>query len=357
MRYMRSITIAFVILFIICIVPGGTASHSGSFPPRYRLIDLGTLWNDASYANALNDRGMVVGMSGNGRFLPLADIKIHPFVWENGKLTDLNPDLMGRAWAHGINNAGMIVGRAQITTSSVRPCLYEKGRAIELNVGNGKDNGRAKAVSSKGSVVGAASFGGAEHAFLFKDHIGTDLGTLYGGHSEALSVNGSDVVVGWSHSYVTSIKHAFRWKEGSLQDLGTLGGRDSEAKSINADGVIVGEADVKAGPRHAFLWKEGRMIDLGAPEPGDSEASSINDQGEIVGSCLSEKRKGDTARHAVVWRDRKRYELNRVTVNRGKWYLLYANQINNRGEICGAGILNGKFRAFLLRPVSGDIRR
>ena len=68
--------------------------------------DLGTLGGTYSSANAVNDRGQVVGVS-NLKY----DARRHAFLWENGRMRDLGT-LPGDTWsaATGIDNRGRVVG-------------------------------------------------------------------------------------------------------------------------------------------------------------------------------------------------------------------------------------------------------
>jgi probable HAF family extracellular repeat protein len=74
----------------------------------YTLTDLGTLGGASSYAYGLNNAGQVVGVA------QLANLQQHAFVWDNGVMTDLDPNdftFGGPAsTANAINDAGQIVG-------------------------------------------------------------------------------------------------------------------------------------------------------------------------------------------------------------------------------------------------------
>jgi len=72
-------------------------------------FDLGTLGSDYSIAYGINDVGKVVGDSFTSSGQP------HAFLWNNGKMFDLNNLLSDNSgWelvsAQGINNRGQIVG-------------------------------------------------------------------------------------------------------------------------------------------------------------------------------------------------------------------------------------------------------
>ena len=76
--------------------------------------------------------------------------------------------------------------------------------------------------------------------------------------------------------------HAFLWKNGVMRDLGTLGGQYSVATCLNDSGTIGGYSytapNFSRGP-HAFVVRGRRMSDLGAlPGCSQSLAYSINKQ-------------------------------------------------------------------------------
>ncbi len=108
----------------------------------------------------------------------------------------------------------------------------------------------------------------------------TDLGTLPGGtNSQALAVNNSGQVVGWS-STSNSPMHAFLYNLGTMTDLGTLYGRYSAAYAINNNGQLVGESDGAA-----FRYSAGTMTDLGMSGTfyDGSAAYGLNDNSQVVG--------------------------------------------------------------------------
>ncbi len=165
--------------------------------------------DSTSAATGINDKGQVVGISGD------CDIAVgqlsarHSVIWENGVPTNIG-DLGGDAWhtPMDIDNAGDVVG-----------------------------------FSNPRGVVGI-DFN--PHAFLWTKAGGIrDLRTLPGDdNSQALGVNSSLQVVGVSSG---ATNRAFLWENGVMQDLNTLVGPNFPdqlivAQHINEDGVIVGRA-------------------------------------------------------------------------------------------------------------------
>ncbi|GEM_PF-1029992 len=69
--------------------------------------DLGSLGGSYSVANAVNNRGQIVGGSKIG-----GDVTFHAFVYDGGNMRDINPPGVASSVADGINDDGLIVGQA-----------------------------------------------------------------------------------------------------------------------------------------------------------------------------------------------------------------------------------------------------
>lgn len=334
------------ICFSALAAPGAT-SLAGS--PSYVATDLGTLGGSESRANALNDKGQVVGGSRT------ANDVTHAFLWQKGLMSDLGTLGGQTSVANGINKHGEITGEAQTSYSgpdfgSIHAFRYEKGKMVDLGTLGGSGSS-ANAINDKGEVVGyAVTAGGAFHAALWsKKNQVVDLGTLGGSFSIATGINGGGDVVGFSSTGDGSI-HAFRWQDGVMTDIGTLGGGSSFANGINNEGEVVGVASTAGGSDHAFLWANGVMTDLGTL-PGDtsSQAISINDTPLAVGVSLHGPSVAvlfDPVAHTVT------AISTLVTNNVGISYDT-ANAISAGGSIAGNGVKGNAERAFLLTPVAG----
>ncbi len=146
---------------------------------------------------------------------------------------------------------------------------------------------QALSINDSGQVVGNANTsGGDEHAFLYSGGVMKDLGTLGGTNSLALAINDSGQIVG-SASLANGDLHAFLYSN-TMIDLGTLGGTDSAASDINNSGQIAGDADTTNEVTHAFLFSGGTMTDLNISAATNfSTTEAINDNGEIIGRVLS----------------------------------------------------------------------
>ncbi|WP_158623353.1 hypothetical protein [Corallococcus sp. CA053C] len=104
-----------------------------------RMIDLGDLGGGVSRARAINDFGQVVGTSLNGRNFNV------PFVWSNGKMTELQFLLApGTGWflteVASINNAGQIVGSGNFSGGGDRAYLLDLNACIDTDGNGNPDN-------------------------------------------------------------------------------------------------------------------------------------------------------------------------------------------------------------------------
>ncbi len=118
--------------------------------------DLGTLAGTAAAASGaedLNDNSQVVGWSGTATGLPHATL----FLIDAGgaviSRTDLGVLAGSSSYAHGVNNAGMVVG-----TSDARAFIWQSGTMTDLNVAIASTSGwmisNAAAINDSGVIVG-----------------------------------------------------------------------------------------------------------------------------------------------------------------------------------------------------------
>ena len=326
------------------LIMGG--SENGSFDPitglpeqvavRWEkdgsIVNLGTLGGSFSFANAMNNRGEVIGLALNTvpdqySFIGLGT-ETHGFIWRNGYMEDLGTLGGPDSWGAAINERGQVVGWA-FTNSTPNlvtgiptqdPFLWQDGRMLDLGtlggtlgyVGSAANPGNGGAINNRGQVVGTSNLAG-------------DL----------------------TH-------HPFLWNEGSLTDLGTLGGDNGEAYGINDAGETIGRADVP-GPshyHHGFLWRNGTMIDLGVPNGATcSTANQINSKGQIIvdaGVC-------GVGGIASLWQDGVLYDVNTLIPANSGFFISDLNFINDRGEIAATGVLaNGDKHDLLLVPADGN---
>lgn len=110
-----------------------------------KMHDMGSLGGVIGFPVALNQHGQAIGGSSTAAnptacWVPsfssweFGDANCHPFLWESGRLTDLNRSTPGAApqTADAINDVGEIVGGATFATQIHDAYLRRDGAAIDL---------------------------------------------------------------------------------------------------------------------------------------------------------------------------------------------------------------------------------
>jgi probable HAF family extracellular repeat protein len=368
------------------------AAQAQNATPRYVIHDLGALPGGGfSQPGTLNDAGVVAGVS-----VALAPHGFqHAVLWVGGHLVDLNqPDDHGlNALAYGINSLGRV--SIQTETSASDPndedfCAYgtdhvctaavwQGGRFVNLPTLGG-NNSTVGNVNSFGQIPGVAETAVSDPSCASKLPNqklryqaviwGPDLRSVrrlprFGNDTVSVGMwmNDYGQVVGTSGACSNTSPpplavgpHAILWEaDGTPVDLGNLGSTAvNVALGINNRGDVVGSSSPRddSTPFYGnvgFLWtRHDGMKPLGTLS-GDvaSVAAAINDAGEIVGISI------DTAGNlrAVYWHDGKWVDLNTQVAAGSNLSLMWAADINNRGEITGWGVTpTGETHAFLAVP-------
>lgn len=332
--------------------PISRAQSEASATPRhrhYKLFDLGTFGGAASgilfQPNILNRQGAVVGWSETSSPDPNApncvDVSClvsHAFKWQDGKTLDLgalpgaNSSGIPNQSASGIDERGVVIGSSE--TGEIDPLLgqpeyeavmWKNGHIVRLGTLGGHFSLAIDLVEN-GDVIGGAAntvpdawFGsGTEvHAFLWRNGVMHDLGTLGGPDSLATDINHRGQIAGFSLTnsepnpttgFPTT--HAFLWEHGEMRDLGSLGGTSVDAGILNDRGQMIGGSTLAGDvDQHAFLWDGGELNDLGTLGGTFSTATDLNEKGYITGGATLPN---DESIHAVLWKGKSIQDLGTV---------------------------------------------
>lgn len=249
------------------------------------MRELPTLGGTHAFAAGVNNRGQVVGWAETPVHDPTCTgaqvLQFRAVVWEpkRGSVQEL-PPLPGdsASSAVAINNRGQVVGisgdcdQAVGRFSARRAVLWDRGVPRRIPDLGGIAWHTPQDINEAGDVVGFSNPPGADppgqfiaRAFLWQSGADTviDLGTLPGDtRSQGQALNGRGQVVGVSFGGEEGTR-AFLWQEGTMMDLNDLAGpgfgteapyRLASARDISDAGRITGDVEEAAtGRRLAFV--------------------------------------------------------------------------------------------------------
>jgi probable HAF family extracellular repeat protein len=368
------------ILFVAALMAGRVTGQSaaGNSTATYTVRNLGTLGGVTSVGDTINDLGWVMGNSD-----PAGDTTTRAALWAYG----LQFDLGTLGGANSVvefpiqNNFGLIAGISE--TAELDPlnenwscagffptappdhhiCLgfvkYGLGPMLPLPTLGGV-NGYASGANNLGQVAGWAETPVHDSTCAFPqilqfeavvyepDLRARELPPLPGDlDGAATDINDLGQVIGISGICDNAVgaytaKHMVLWENGQPTRIPDFGGKGWNTPwQINDRGEVVGFAD-KAGDvidgvltanPIAFVWskEKGRQEIKPLPEDTNSIAYGINNLGQVVGQSFG----GPEGSRAFLWQNGKSYDLNELVTSNANLYLMYAQGINDRGEIVG----------------------
>jgi probable HAF family extracellular repeat protein len=255
----------------------GTETHGFIWRNGY-MEDLGTLGGPDSWGAEVNERSQVVGWSyvdstpnaNNGDFcmpnVPTQD----PFLREkDGRMLDLGT-FGGTCGVVGsfeggsggaINKRGQIIGTSNLAGNQTHHAFLWEGSLTDLGTLGG-GNSEAYWINDAGEVVGQADLPGSQqnhHGFLWRKGMMTDLGVPHGQPcSTAIDINAKGQVILGTGACDGSGGPGSLWQDGVLYDLNMLIPRNSgffigDVNFINDDGEIAATGILPNGDQHDLL--------------------------------------------------------------------------------------------------------
>lgn len=365
------------------------AENERAKPPRYTIVDLGTLGGSFSQGISVNDRGWVVGTS-----TLTGDQMEHEFLWRDGKMTDVGSSFGSlnslASDGAGINREGTLTGILDTSTPDPNgedfcgigdhniclPFVWRKGTAALLPLPGG-NNGATNELNNRGEIVGTGEAGQPDSSCVppqVLDQVAVvwgprrnDIRQLppYGDDTEAaaIGINDKGEVVGTSgkcqyfNQSFGSIE-AILWRNGRPINLGNLGfNLFNIAFSINNRSEITGQASMSETSGsfhvfHAYLWRHGVMKDLGSlPGYPFSLGNVINDKTQIVGIAQTA-----SASRGFLWQHGAMYDINALIPKGANFNVIAAEGLNDRGQIAGWGIpgSGSSVHAFVATPCDAE---
>ncbi len=339
----------------------------------FHVRDLGPIYGDESSASAINNASLVVGASSS------------PTGWSQATSWVPDPAVYGMPVASfvseeeqptraiGVDDLGVIVGVrfAPAAFDNLRTVATEwtGSKMVDLYGLGAHFDGGAADVNNNGWITGTASIPDAaagNQAFIWKyayeEH---QISVVPDGSAFGTAINNGNRVVGAIER--DGRRTAALWdffaehpESYTLPNDGVDG--DSAAEDINDSDVVVGYATMN-GVQRPTRWTLFKLDALELPALASrGVATGINNYGQIVGFFMIPSGNAEQERaflydspviigHGIVYAPPRIVDLNTLIHPGSGWQLRTATGINDLGQICGNGTLNGKSHGFRLDPI------
>ncbi|MBL8765309.1 MAG: hypothetical protein JNM07_13680 [Phycisphaerae bacterium] len=354
-----------------------TVRAQGAPPRQYYITDIGFIGGDtASAAYHVNDYGQVVGYSGAGG-------NYQPFLWQpvapnsiTGSIHAIGTFGGASGAATSINRYGQVSGYSTDSSGNNQMFLWSPtannwnttGGSMHQLGSVGYPNYWPTGINDSGQVAGSAT----SSPVLWTPNTsngtsGTTQILPVSSYGSARALNNGGEAAGHMAGYGGTYQ-AVRYTPGSggytyknIGDvLGSAAYGPGAAEGVNDNGIVTGSCSGNAsgGQPRAFLWNSSDQVcTIYTPNLLYTAGNDANELGAAVGyfsdapnvtkSYLYE----GAMNGGMTFDPNQFYDLQYGIDPSLGWNLLGAFGINNAGQICGYGVLNGATHAYLLTPV------
>lgn len=312
-------------------------THARTLPPAYTIVPVPLpAGSTDGRAYDINADGVVAG-DGFG------DVG-QPFVWDGHSAA---PTVLTSASStlRAISNAGQAVGGYTLGSSFHAFTWKSPGPIADIHNFTGNFS-YASGVNDAGVIVGRAGSSSATSPFIRLSPANT---VLIPRDGFANDVNAANIVVGSVDRGFDG--RAFMWTQQSgFVNIGEIPGSTGKllvAEAINDAGYITG-LGYKDAQLHGFLRAPNGAVTQFTTSIG-SVGTDVNNLNQVVGLVESA---GAAADDAMIWDAQSGVvQLETLIAPGSGWDLQVASAINDAGQIVGWGKFNGAPRPFLMTPV------
>ena len=145
-------------------LPGNNQTYSAFLYSNGQMQDIGK--DTGLYfteGHGISDNGIVAGVGGIN---PDNSGSYRAFVWQNGQAKVLGTLGGNTSFAFAVNNAGTVIGSADLPSGYGEAFVYQNGQMYDLFAGSDWSGGTATAINNKGQIVGNGYHNGHSRAFL-----------------------------------------------------------------------------------------------------------------------------------------------------------------------------------------------
>lgn len=364
-------------------------------PPRYTIAEIMPLPNFKDVCPSdINNRGQVVGtIKVEGR-----RGQLNAFIWDATRgMTDLGvtvgKNVLGSAQ---INDEGQIAIPSVIPNPAVE--LWNGNRILlrsptgELTDLGGRNSSERILLNNSGEMVFVREEQNVPE-IVFRDCMGECLTIEEGEFSPSILLEdlndrghllfGKTRAEGGWEAHVWDRRHGARAVEAPVE-----GDRWFSGRRLNDGGQIVGmvvQATGRSSPFefYPYILSDGKLIELGTLGGMETKPNEINNLGQVIGDSGTsgarllrfvrgliphknkrlhaawkdiEERCFERALHEsrqgapFLWEEGRMWKIDDLIPDDSGWLLSDAIAINDRGQIVGSGVHNGRSAAFLLTP-------
>ncbi|MGC2742153.1 MAG: hypothetical protein WA672_03135 [Candidatus Angelobacter sp.] len=210
-----------------------------------------------STAIGINDQGAIVGA------FTTSTTDDRGFLLFQGKFTHFNFPGAFSTEASDINNVGQIVGDYGNLQTGQHGFVVQNGVFHSISAPAAPSQTQAIGINNFGVIVGRAGISGFR---LSSGHF-TTIRFPNSSRTSASGINDSGVIVG-TYGDTIGFNHGFMLKNGTYSKIDFPGATNTSVSRIDNEGDIVGSYDINGGDEHGFTLDKGRFLTHDDPNAG-----------------------------------------------------------------------------------------